>query len=305
VVAAVFWIRGATVSGRVWASLAMYFGFWIAVAMVLGTIRPALDTAPRYFYPGVMFLLIVAAEIFRVPPKLNGRAWTVAAVVFFSAATANAFQLHYAARYVADISGVVRAELGALELARGTVDGGFLPDAAGAEIIGPVGIPGVQAGQYFAAIDEYGSPAFSPGQLASGNELERKAADGILTRALGVAPVPAARLRPTATIAKPIEVVGGATSRQGDCLRFNPDSPGAYFTVAAAPPEIGVLAVDPAPGQIATLAVGRFADGEPIPIGAINGDQSYSMNFPPLASPAPGAWRVRIAPTAPILACVF
>jgi hypothetical protein len=299
IAAAVVWLRGAKVSGRVWAATAMYAGFWAAVAMVLGSLRPALDTAPRYFYPGVVFLIIVAAEIVAKPPKLNGRAWAVAGLIFASAATANAFQLHYAGRYVAHVSGLVRAELGGLELARGHVSNDFVPDAAAADIVGPVGIPGVHAGAYFAAVDKFGSPAYSSDQLTSVSAAESKAADAVLVRALGLALAPASGPLQGAA-PHLLASQGGEAARAGNCLRLTPSAPGSYFVLLAEHPGLGFSAPGVPPGPAASVSIGRFSSTEDIPVGPIGGGQTLKLAIP--SQPA-GPWHVRVTPGAPVLAC--
>ena len=166
--------------------------FWLFVA--LGRAQLGDPAAPRYVYTGVVLLALIVAETWR-GARLDRPAMAVAALAALFALAGNIHVLTNGETELRVGSQVVRAELGALELAR--------PFASPALLIDPHYMPGMAAGPYFAAVSTLGSTAADDPQhiLGEGNA-GRVAADGLLLRA-GALLVSSATGTPTARVPGP------------------------------------------------------------------------------------------------------
>ena len=87
----------------------------------------------------------------------------------------NLAYLRQSAKSYEGTSDLIRADLGAVEIARDTVDPGFVltEDLAGTIYAH------VEAGAYLEAADEFGSPADTPEEIAAAPEPAREAADRV------------------------------------------------------------------------------------------------------------------------------
>jgi hypothetical protein len=172
-------------SGRLLGVLVLLLGFWSLTALNTNPLAPA--TAGRYQYIGIVLMILVAAELVR---GVEVRRWAVIGVVLVAAAAAltNGVRLRDAAHTLAGIAQQERGGLAALELTRGHVAPGFELTLENSDVdyLGTL-----DAGSYFSAIDAYGSPAYSPAELAGASEPARVSADKVFAAALGVALVPA------------------------------------------------------------------------------------------------------------------
>ena len=76
---------------------------------------------------------------------------------------------------------LTRADVAGIEIAHHTVEPGFslTPDLAGTTTL-----IDVQAAKYLEAVDEYGSPAYTPAELAAAPDYGRRQADVVLPHAL-------------------------------------------------------------------------------------------------------------------------
>jgi hypothetical protein len=163
-----------------WIVLAVGASFWILAGI---NQMPGREPASsRYQYVGVIFTLLVAAELLRGLRPGRGTL-TVILVAAAGAIAGNVYYLHQAYLSYHSTSQLEKADLGALELARGTVEPGFVLS----EELADTGYVHVDAGSYFAARDQYGSPAYDPSELAQAPEFARYAADKVLFGALRLA----------------------------------------------------------------------------------------------------------------------
>ncbi len=183
--------RLGRVPNRVWVVLAIAASFWILAGFNQMPGRE--PTASRYQYVGVILVLLVAAELLRgVRPPAR---WTLVAVALVAAASviSNVDYLHraYATNYH-PASQLEKAGLGAVEIARDTVEPGFTLT----EELVSTGYVHVEAGSYLSARDAFGSPAYSPAEIAAATPAARFAADKVLFAALrmGLFTVPASAL---------------------------------------------------------------------------------------------------------------
>jgi hypothetical protein len=142
----------------------------------------------RYQYLGVVGFALVAAELGR--GARIGR-WVIAGFVALAvmATLSNYTRLRDAGDGLAGIAQKERGGLAALELARDRVDPGFELTLQNSDV-DYLGL--VDASSYLSAVDAYGSPAYSPAELADSPEVARVAADKVSGAALGIHLAPAA-----------------------------------------------------------------------------------------------------------------
>ncbi len=150
--------------------------------------------APRYLYPSTVCFLIFAAEAAR-GVSLR-RAWTVAlAAILAGGIATNVVLLGQGSNGLRDSARISRTDLAALEAAGGRLGLVAPPsNTAGVTDPGPLlwevmrltGTNGVATG-YLDAVERFGSPAYSDGELASFSEAERQHADAAFVSTLGIA----------------------------------------------------------------------------------------------------------------------
>jgi len=234
-----FLIRGGRASPRLWALLVTIGTLWISFSLVEGPGRS--PSASRYQYPDVLLVLLLAAEVMR-GSRLVPRAATLIAVVLVCSVAVNFASLHDGGLFFSQISTLDRADLAALQIARGTVGSDFVPVApAFGATNALLHLDRVRAGRYFAFTQRYGSPADTDRDLTGAPESARLVADGLLMRAERV------RLQP------------GPAQRPGPAARCAPaqgDPPGGSIRVIVPPDGLWLRS---GPGATATVQVRRFA----------------------------------------------
>ena len=251
-------------SPRLLATIVILLGFWALTGLnssVLG-----LPTVGRYQYFGVVLMVLVAAELIQ---GLRIGPWAIVVVlaVALSATASNAIRLKDAAAGLNGIAQKTRGGLAALELARDHVDPNLelTEQNSGVDYIGLL-----DARSYLSAVDAFGSPAYSPAELASAPELGRIAADKVSATALGIA------LRPA------------APAGQGRCLTVNLDSGPADAPV---PPSGFILRANSV-GVVATLR--RWASSSaPVRLRALPVGRDEMLRIPADRSSQP--WKLQLS----------
>ncbi len=181
---------------RLYALLVLAFGFWIEIALVLDAGRST--GSSRYIYPGVVLLLLLCAEIAR-GKRLSRRALIALAIVAGGLLVAVQIpNLNQGATALGNLGRFDRAELTALDLARGVAPPSFQPEPLATPQLGHHYLENVDAGSYYRAVDSFGSPAYSVPELLRAPAGPRAAADQVLARAIGVAPHQVAATTPGA-----------------------------------------------------------------------------------------------------------
>jgi hypothetical protein len=244
-------------SGRLLGVLVLLLGFWSLTALNTSPLAPA--TAGRYQYLGIVLMVLVAAELVR---GLEIRRWAIAGVVIVGAAAAlaNGVRLRDAAHTLAGIAQQQRGDLAALELLRGQVAPEFelTEENSGVDYLGTL-----DAGSYFSAVDAYGSPAYTPAELATAPEAGRVGADKVFASALGVGLAPAQDVHPV------------------NCVSARPLSP------IAVPP--GGLLLRAAAADV-QVSLRRYATQSfPISLGSLTRGEQRLLRIPPDRSPRPWA----------------
>lgn len=172
-------LRGG--SRWLWVEIAALVGFWGLAG--LNQMEGREPGASRYQYVGAIFVLLVAAELLRGVriPKLATAALVV--VAGFSLTVNTYMLLHSYDTSYHPTTQIEKADLAALEITRETVEPGFVLS----EEVADTSFVHIEAWAYFLARDEYGSAAYSQGELARAPQEARYAADKVMFAALRIA----------------------------------------------------------------------------------------------------------------------
>jgi hypothetical protein len=266
-------VRGRAFSPRLWPVVAAAAAFWLLAGFNSFPGREAYSS--RYLYAGALFVLLIAADLLRGVrfsrwALLAGGAVTLVAVGF------NLVPLREGRDFFRSQTVLTRADLGAVEIAERTVDPAFTlpPEIAGTSFLNEI-----VAGEYLEAVREYGSPAYTPAELADAPEAGRKQADIVLANALPLGIEPDADAGPAAGAGHCVEVPAGAGS--------------------GAPPlplRPGVTTVELAPGGPGAIRLRRFATGEyPLVSEGVAGASTTQLYIPRDRAARPWLLRVEAA----------
>jgi hypothetical protein len=233
-------MRKPTVSPGLWPAAAALASYWFLAAFNEFPGRE--PTASRYQYAGAVLLFMVLANL--LPGVRVGRRLLLLGAVATAAALGpNLVILNNAKDSLEEQTVFTRADTAALEIARRTVQPDFQLNP---EVAGTPSLVNVYAGSYLEAVDEYGSPAYTPMELAGAPEPGRRAADVILSQALPIS---------TATRNKAYEPEFNAEN----CVALPAGSLTPTSEVRLGP---GLTRIELAPGPHAGFSLRRFAVGE-------------------------------------------
>ncbi|HEX2391501.1 MAG TPA: hypothetical protein VHI77_01145 [Solirubrobacterales bacterium] len=261
-----------------WPVAAAAAAYWFLMAFNQIPGREA--AASRYQYGGAIFVLLILANLLHgARPRRNG-------LIALGAVTAltigpNLVVLKNGRDTLEVQSVLTRSDTAALEIARRTVDPAF---QLSPEVAGTGTLVDISAGPYFAAVDEYGSPAYSVAELAAAPEDGRRQSDVVLARAL-----------PLSTV-----------------TRLNSYRPGGVGGCTALPagdekPEVavgsGLTRIEVAPGPQASFSLRRFAVGEyPVSTEGAAGGSVTLLRIPRDAAPRQ-PWYLRVEAPQPVKVC--
>jgi hypothetical protein len=282
--------RALSAAGRPWRLVALVvlpLAFWGLTALARAQFHE--PAAPRYLYPGALFLLLVGAEAARGARVTSRRALVLGAALLAAITLANGGELLDGGGYLRDEASAVRGGLTAIDATGVAVPAGFRPAAADA--------PQITVGAYRAAARDLGAPDL-PRDPAADDRHARAAADATLVRAGEVTAVPAED--PGAPGAAPaVERAEGATVAATDgCLVATAGA--APATVELTPPAAG-LVVTPLPGAGATIAARRWGDGYGAPLASVASGRREVVTVRQDALPAP--WHLQLTVTGAVRVC--
>jgi len=270
-------VRGRRFSSRLWPVLAAGASFWFLAGFNAIPGREAWSS--RYLYVGALFVLLIGAELlkgvrFSRWALLAGGAVTLVVVGF------NLVPLREGRDFFKEQTVLTRADLGAIEIAAGSVEPGFrLPP----EIAGTSFLNEIEAGEYLSAVREYGSPAYTPAEIADAPEAGRKQADLVLANALPVS----------------IEAGAPAVAAAGGRCAAVPGGAGPGTPPVRLRP--GVTTVELPPGGPGTIRLRRFAVAEyPLVSEGVAGGSTTRLSVPRDRSPRPWLLLVEAAQGATI-----
>lgn len=242
-----------------WTVTAAGVSYWVLAALNFVPGREA--SASRYVYAGALFALLMAVELLR-NWRFSRRALIVTAVLAVLAIGPNLAQMKAGSDWEQQQSVYTRSDLAALEIARDTVPPRFTLSSV--EATGTASLSLVEAGRWFEAIDRWGSPAYSVGELRSASPVGRHFADVVLSRALPISH----------------ETTPGfdrGASAEEACATVPPGR-AARTQVPLRP---GASRIEVAPGTAATIGLRRFAEDEfPVQLGTVEGGTTTVVEIP-------------------------
>jgi hypothetical protein len=276
-----------------WVLLALGLSFWILAGF--NQIPGRTPEASRYQYIGVIFTLLFAAELMR-GLRLSWEWLTVVGVAVVVITISNIGYLHAAWGSYHDISELEKADLGALEIARGTVEPSFSLEEEEAG----TGYVHIEAGPYFEARDKWGSPAYDPAELAESVPQARLAADRVLFAAERIEPesVPVSALPSGPVQSAEAGADGLVEVPAGGCVSA-PSGPEA--PLLGLPPAGAYLQAGSQP--VTDLRMRRYSEGE-LPIDLETEIPAHGAEK--LATPADGSkvpWQLQVESQAATLVC--
>jgi hypothetical protein len=276
--------RGGVAPWRLIALIALPLLFWSLTGLARADLHE--PGAPRYLYPGAVFILLIAIEAARGVRVPRG-ALVVLAVLLGAIALSNVGALRNGAGFLRDQTAELDGALAALQLAAPHgVDPQFRPQ--------PTVAPQIFAGSYLAAVKQLGSPAPPPSALPRLFGSSRAMADGTLRGAYGIALAPAPA-EPAGAAPALENAAATKTTSRGACLSTRPQSPAATLDVTV--PAGGIEIDGPA-----KVFLRRFGDQfPPDAVGDAPAGQPVALKIPSDAVTAP--WHARLALSGPVRVC--
>jgi len=214
-----------------WVIGATAISFWALAGLNASIFR--FPESGRYQLMGAIFMVMFAAELLRgmrVPRGAMVAAVCIAAI----AAASNLNYLHQFWNSIKQFGDLQPAGLAALEIGRGQIPDDFelTEENSDVDYLGEL-----DAGPYYSAVDAFGSPAYTPEELAGASEAARTAADKVFGAAYGLG----------------LEAVSGASRPVGRCDEVDA---GTSPVVPVGP---GGVALDADPGGDVQVRLRRYA----------------------------------------------
>lgn len=269
--------RRPGISPYFWPVAAAAVAYWLLAAFNYIPGREAF--ASRYLYGGGAFVLLMAASLLE-GIRFSRRAIAIGAGLTVLAIGPNLASMKDGAAWMREQTTITRADTAALEIARRTVPDDFVLYPP--EVVGTASLSIVAAGPYLDAVDEYGSDAYSPSELADAPEHGRHWADLVLSKALPIS----TKVLPGAVLpgdpARCTELIGGEESE----IELRP----------------GVTKIGLAPGPEAELFLRRFAQEEfSVEMGSLPGGSVTELRIPRDRAPQP--WYLLLQASQPSRFC--
>jgi hypothetical protein len=262
-----------------WPIAAAAVSFWLLASFNFIPGREA--SSVRYVYADGAFVLLIAVELFAAQwIRLGKKAIWVGAVILVLALGPNIAKLHDGFEFLKEQTMLTRTDTGAMDVAAETVSPEFFltPELSGTATFF------ISGQRYQEAVAKWGSPGYSPDEIAAAPESGRKQADIVLASAL--------------PLATETELEGFDSSRV---------SGSACTGVSSGGPEValkpGKTRIEVGPGGSATLSLRRFAQGEyPVPLSAAPGGSMVTLEIPKDKAPE-YPWYLHVAASQEVWVC--
>jgi hypothetical protein len=255
--------RGGLDRWRLAALIALPLVFWALTGVARADLHE--PAAPRYLYPGVLFLLLVAIEAARGTRVATRGAAAALLVVLALVTVGHVRALRDGAGYLRDQATSLDGSLAAMRVVPPRrLQPGFQP--------APVVAPQIHAAAYLGAVQDLGSPAPRAAALPHLYERAREAADDTLARAYGVRLVPLGK----------VKTAGGCRPAPVDL-----ELPAGGLVIGSA-------------GGTAKVQVRRYADVFRL-AGAVTAGSVLALTIPADASATP--WQVRVTASGFVRVC--
>lgn len=271
-------VRKPGFSSRLWPVVAAAATFWFLSAFNFTEGREPYTS--RYLYVGAAFVLLLAANLLS-GVRIGKRGLAVCGAVTLLAVASNLVPLKEGAQWLEGQTELTRADLAGIEIAQRTVAPSF---GLTPEIAGTPSLIDVRADKYLSAVDEYGSPAYTPAELASAPDRARQQADLVLANALPVT----------------TEIQAGIAATEGDECTEVP--PGAGLSTAPLPLRPGMTKIAFAAGEPGTIRLRRFATSRyPLVTEGIAGESTALLFIPRDDVALP--WRLQVEAAQSVMVC--
>jgi hypothetical protein len=236
----------------------------------------------RYQYMGVVLVLLLLANLLQ-GVRFGRRAIVVAGAVTAIALSVNLIYLRDGRDVLMVQSVYTQADLGAIEIAKRTIDPEF---SLNTEVAGTTTLVNVIAGKYLEGVEEYGSPAYSPAEIEVAPDYTRRQADIILGQALPLSTFTRLDAYEPNGAGENCVAAGGAAAPDSE-LRVSP----------------GLTRIEVAPGPDAELSLRRFATGEyPVITEGAPGGSVTTLRIPRDGAPR-FPWYLRVDASQPARIC--
>lgn len=273
-------LRGRPIPPGLWPVAAAAATNWFLTAFNASAGRA--PTSSRYQYMGAVLILLLLANLLQ-GERLSRRGVAIGAVLTAMVLSVNLILLRDGRDSLMIQSVYTQSDLAGIEIAKRTVAPDFWLDSV---VAGTPTLVDVQADKYLAAVEEYGSPAYTPEELAAARGFGRKQADIVLSQALPLA---------TLTRLGAYEPGGGGESCVAVPAGAAPDS-----EVRISP---GLTRIELAPGPRAEFSLRRFATGEfPVPTEGAPGDSVTELRVPRDGAPR-YPWYLHVEASQPARVC--
>lgn len=256
-------------SPLLWAALVCMLAIWGELA--LGASVGRTPETVRYVYPGVVLAIVIGAEATR--HLVISR--TAVLLIFAAVAIGlcgNLIRLREGADFYREFALGLRAQQSAIELTRDQIDPNFTPGSEPGELTV------LQPSTYLPAVDRFGSPAFTPDQLADAPETARAAGDVVFVSGLRLALAPA-----------------DPATRQTRCRQLS-SATGAPVEVSFGAPGITLEGAG-------AVALRRYASSTTVPLGDLTAGQPTVLRIPQDGSSQP--WTATISSSQPVRVCAL
>jgi hypothetical protein len=262
-------LRKPTLDPRFWPVAAAGFANWFLTAFNQTGGRDPVSS--RYQYASCIFLLMMAANLLS-GERIGRRGILIGAVVTMLAIGPNLVVLEDGSDRFDQETVFTRVDTGVLDISRRTVAPEFQLNP---EISGTPSLVDVSAGKYLEAVNEYGSPGYTPSELAAAPLEAQAQADRLLALALPLS----VRARPSS---------GGADGKT--CVAIAAGRP------REARVDPGLIRIELGPGPDAMLSMRRFAtSGYPVRIATVEGGSRTLLRVPQDEAPQP--WYLHVEAT--------
>jgi hypothetical protein len=255
--ALVLGVRGYRPPRAAVPALLALLALWAATGLVAGPLRHPDES--RYVYTSAALLLVAAGPLIATVPERR-RALVALAVVCAIALVPNLREIHYSANFFRTQASLNRAVLGAIDLTDASgppLGSGQRIEPEGEGAAGNVDDMRGTVEDYRQARESYGSPAYSPEELATADPGAREAADRMIARLLGLRLTPASGPPATLPAEFTFEPVAAAVSRAHGCLVARPRAPEASVTFELPP---GGVRLRSAAGPTVPVSLRRLGD---------------------------------------------
>jgi hypothetical protein len=276
IVVAVFWKRRHSgISPYFWRTVAAVASYWLLAAFNYIPGREA--AANRYIYAGVIFLVMMAADLFE-GVRVDRRALTIVFAFAILAVLPNIALMNEGSKVLKGQSELTRADTAVIEIARRTIPPEFIMEP---EITGTLANIAIVPGQYLEVTDKHGSPAYTPEELMNASSLDQHWADIFLSKVLPLT----------------LEALPGHSVPRDSCQMVGGE--GGEPEVELDP---GSVLISASPEAEAKLVARRFAPLEfPVELGSVSAGSVARLRIPRDEASEP--WYLKVESADPARVC--